>query len=102
MSGWFGVRCVFRDLNNEVYEERITLWQASDAAQAIALAEEEAVEYAAVFDNTSYVGLAQSFELSDLPVHGGEVFSLMRDSELAPNEYLSTFFSTGAERVGDL
>jgi hypothetical protein len=32
------------------------------------------------------------------PVDGAEVFSLMRDSQLAPAEYLDAFFDTGSER----
>ena len=33
---------------------------------------------------------------------GAEVFSLMRDSDLTPHEYLDHFFDTGDERQGPL
>ena len=48
-----------------------------------------------------YVGLAQSFHLcvGARPLEDGdEVFSLIRESELAPNDYISRFFDTGKER----
>ena len=34
------------------------------------------------------------------PAHGAEVFSLMRDSDQAPADYLSSFFDTGREHQG--
>jgi hypothetical protein len=36
--------------------------------------------------------------LGEHPAHGAEVFSLMRDSELAPDDYIDRFFDTGQER----
>lgn len=36
------------------------------------------------------------------PRDGAEVFSLMRDSDLEPDDYLDAFFSTGNERQGDV
>jgi hypothetical protein len=98
-GAWFSVRCVFQS-NDEppfVYEERITLWRASSADEAITLAEAEAVEYAGDVDSR-YVGLAQSYELVDQVGQGAEVFSLMRVSELRPGNYLDSFFDTGSER----
>lgn len=76
------------------------MWRASSAEVAIARAEAEAVEYAGGIDGTSdtYLGIAQSYRLVDPPTDGAEVFSLMRESALEPEEYLNTFFDTGAER----
>jgi hypothetical protein len=101
-TGWFSVRCVFRfpDGCGGTYEERITLWRATDFADAVTLAEAEAESYAATFVGAEYVGLAQAYALDDEPVHGAEIFSLMRDSDLAPDGYLNTFFDTGDERQG--
>jgi hypothetical protein len=106
-SSWYAVRCVFRTAwmgddgdpapDENLYEERITLWQATTAEEAIALAEEEAQEYAA--DEDEYLELAQAFRLFDEPEAGAEVFSLMRSSALGPDEYLDAFFDTGAERT---
>jgi hypothetical protein len=99
-SGWFGVRCVFEHESDDAehsYEERVTLWRAGSFDEAIALAEAEAIEYAATLGRTRYLGLAQAYVLADEPGHGAEVFSLIRDSELAPDEYLDAFFDTGTE-----
>jgi hypothetical protein len=103
-SGWVSVRCVFRTehAGDQIYEERVTLWWASDMDSAIELAEAEARGYAAGFSgppgwSTEYIGLAQAYLLSDQPGHGAEVFSLMRRSTLDPDAYLDTYFDTGAE-----
>lgn len=83
------------------YEERVTLWRAADFDEAIALAEEEASEYAAAVSDessrTEYAGLAQSYWLADELGQGAETFSLIRESALPVDEYLARFFSTGNE-----
>ncbi len=85
-SGWFAVRCVFRsgwpepapnDPPRHNFEERITLWRASSAAEALAKAEAEAREYASIIEEApcEYLDQAQSYELSDSPaLDGAEVF----------------------------
>ena len=107
-SGWVSVRCLFRTHfgDQQVYEERVTLWHEADMDRAIALAEAEAQEYAAASstppgEGVEYLGLAQAYLLDDEPGHGAEVFSLMRTSPMAPKEYLDAFFDTGRERVLD-
>ncbi|HEX4191149.1 MAG TPA: hypothetical protein VHZ06_09155 [Marmoricola sp.] len=106
-KGWYAVRCVFGagpwDDGSMTYEERVTLWHARDARKAIEKAEVEAVDYAGQIEENpvTYLGLAQSFHLFDVPGQGAEIFSLMRDSTLEPEEYLATFFSTGDERISD-
>lgn len=104
-GGWVSVRCVFCSNHDGVrtYEERITLWRTGDMDEAIEWAEAEAREYAATLTGppgwpTEYAGLAQAYLLADVPGHGGEVFSLHRDSELDPEDYLDTYFDTGGER----
>ena len=97
--GWYGVRCVFRWIGHEgkPYEERITLWRAASAAQAIELANREARDYArdSGFEQLNF---AQAYALSDDRItQGTEVFSLLRDSHLAPESYLDAFFDTGSE-----
>jgi hypothetical protein len=103
--GWFSVRCFFtvgwpEEAIGKTYEERITLWRARSIDHAIELAEAEAREYAAIIDDSpsEYLEHAQAYRLDDEPWHGGEIFSLMRDSELAPQDYIERFFDTGAER----
>ena len=99
--GWYSVRCVFQggaDIPN-TYEERMTLWRAGSFDAAVARAEAEAAGYAAEVGLT-YLGFAQAYHLFDEPGHGAEVYSLMRDSALAPDAYLTAFFDTGQERQG--
>jgi hypothetical protein len=105
-SNWFAVRCVFAtgwppQARGHTYEERVTLWKADSADEAISRAEAEAVAYAAGISDSpgTYLGLAQSYQLFEGPGDGAEVFSLMRRSELGPDDYLSTFFDTGTERT---
>lgn len=94
---WFGVRTILRSPPG-LYEERVTIWLASDLDDAIALGEAEAIEYAEIVES-EYLGLAQAYgPIDDGPVVGAEVFSLMRDSELDADAYLNRFFDTGAER----
>ncbi|HXE45606.1 MAG TPA: hypothetical protein VN635_10435 [Conexibacter sp.] len=103
---WYAVRCIFvKELDAEEsatfrYEERITLWRAGSAEEAIALAEAEADEYGKV-NEVRRPSLAQAYHLFDPPSHGEEVFSLMRDSSLSPSAYLDRFFDTGTERQMD-
>lgn len=98
MLAWFGVRCILKDLENELYEERITLWRANDFASAVALAEAEAREYAEAVGGLTYLDFAQAYHLAGEPMHGSEVFSLIRESSLEGGEYIDTFFDTGSER----
>ena len=102
---WYSVRCIFTvdwppEAIGETYEERITIWRARSAEEAIARAQAEALEYAAAIDESpsTYFGLAQCYRLADELADGAEVFSLMRDSKLEPEEYLDTFFDSGHER----
>ncbi|MDW5330634.1 DUF4288 domain-containing protein [Plantactinospora sp. KLBMP9567] len=103
-AGWFSARCIFRlgsDPASQLYEERLTLWRAEDFDQAIALAEAEALGYAAEQPDMTFAGLVQAYRLFDEPGHGAEVFSLVRESGLEPQAYLTRFFDTGKERQGD-
>lgn len=98
---WYSVRCVFAvgsppSTADETYEERVTLWRARSAEEALARAEAEARQYGAGLGCT-YLGLAQSYRLADDLGDGSEVFSLMRTSALAPDDYLDTFFDAGSE-----
>lgn len=104
---WFGVRCLFRiELPPEVrdpakypgsvFEERITVWRAGSIDEAIERAEAEAEEYAE--GGTEFLGYSQAYKMYDGPGEGSEVFSLMRESELASSDYIDRFFDTGGER----
>jgi hypothetical protein len=100
MAEWFGVRCVFADPEG-TYEERVTLWQADSFDEAVLLAESEATEYAADVGSV-FLGFAQAYVMAEPPGNGVEVFSLLRDSDLDPDEYLDRFFDTGYEREAAL
>ncbi len=96
---WYAVRCVFRwtEAAGQPYEERITVWRATGSEAALARAEAEAREYAEN-TGTTYLGLAQSYATGEEQLSpGSEVFSLLRGSDLPPDEYLDRHFSTGAE-----
>ncbi|MFG2816009.1 hypothetical protein [Streptomyces sp. NPDC048410] len=97
---WYGVRCVFRHRPLGVYEERVTLWTAHSLDEAIGRAETEAREYCDMLEGVEYANFAEAFRIGDVPGEGVEVFSLMRESELPPGEYVQRFFATGAERSG--
>ncbi|KAB2352187.1 hypothetical protein [Actinomadura rudentiformis] len=88
-SGWYGVRCFFA-VTAGSYEESITVWRADSFDEAIAKAE-------AGQDGT-YLEMAQAFFIGDELGEGTEVFSLIRDSELEADDYLTRFFDTGRER----
>src|SRR5215831_13674705 len=103
----FSVRSVFQwslkysqdQKKKYIYEERITLWNARDANEAIKLAEHEADAYAAE-NEFKRLGLLLSYWLTDecrLRKQGIEVFSLLRESDLPPKTYLKSFFDTGYE-----
>ena len=100
----YSVRCLFEWENwpdktkKHLYEERITIWSAADIDVAIRLAEGEAEKYAEGIDAT-YLNIAQAYHLvKSLETKGDEVFSLLRDSDLEPTDYLDAFFDTGNER----
>ena len=81
-----------------LYEERITIWKAENIDEALRLADVEATAYAA--DGEKSLGLSQAYEFDEsVDANGVEVFSLLRGSDLEPDEYVRTFFVTGKERT---
>jgi hypothetical protein len=98
----FTVRCLFRwpsgESHEPSYEERITLWSAGSADDAIAVAEAEAKSYAAAND-VEFLNLCQCYAMpEEVAASGVEVFSLLRNSALNPDDYLRHYFVTGDER----
>ncbi len=116
------MRCIFRWTAEPgadyAYEERITLWRASGFDDALAQAELEAASYLSddpEFGPQEYVGLSQAYRFSwdqhealdpvvglDRRAIGLEVFSMVRTSDLPPDEYLTRFFDTGTENNSPL
>lgn len=100
---WFSVRTVIARPIEGVYEERITLWWRADADAAADAALSESAEFAADVAGED-CGLAQVYELYGdsvgglrSPADGCEIFSLVRQSDLPPGDYLDAFFDTGRE-----
>jgi hypothetical protein len=98
----FSVRCIFcwksrpDQRRKHLYEERITLWVANNIDEAIEFAEKEAATYAE--DGEEYLRFCQAYEMSEsIDGSGIEVFSLLRESDLDPMEYIDMFFCTGEE-----
>lgn len=97
------MRCLFLSEHQQdepdtrLYEERITLWHERSAEAAMTRAELEARKYAALTE-TQVLDFRQSYALLPVPGHGAEVFSLIRESGLPPEAYISAFFDTGAEK----
>jgi hypothetical protein len=101
---WFSVRTIVHRRKEAVYEERITLWRRADADDAAEAALGESAEYAVDVGGED-CGLAQVYEpygdaVGGLraPADGCELFSLVRQSDLPPGQYLDSFFDTGREQ----
>lgn len=80
------------------------MWRAASFEDAIAKAEAEAIEYITQEDEPTrrpfrYLSLAQAYRMSerDEPGEGIEVFSMLRESNKKPSDYLTRFFDTGTE-----
>jgi hypothetical protein len=97
-AAWFSVRQVLRH-SGATYEEQVTLWKAPSFEEAERRARLDAEERAGDV-GAELLPPVQIYGLAELPADEAEVFSPMRDSELEPAEYVSTFFSTGGERQG--
>lgn len=104
---WYGVRLVYRHSKpiGQTYEERILIIRAKSAEDAIEEAEAiSAREYED--ETTERLAYAMTFNIFDCDGPclgpGTEVFSLMRDSDLTPGDYLDHFHSTGSEQSLDI
>ena len=100
---WYGVRLVYRLTGRpaQAYEERIVIVRADSFDEAIAKAERYCKDYED--ETTVYTGYAMTFHIFDEDGsslgEGVEVFSLIRESDLDPDEYLARFHDTGRERA---
>lgn len=96
-QGWYTIRDLFCDDDERNFVERVTLWHADNAEEAMGMAEASAELHADATGLTELI-FSQSFWLFDDPhVQGAEVFSLMRESDLDAAAYVSRFFVTGRE-----
>jgi len=97
---WYSVRHVIR--NSRAFEERITLWDASSFEEAVEVAKGEAQAYASIDPSWELLNFFQVFSLGDRPGSGDEVFSLIRESDLDAEGYVTEFFESGKELQTDL
>jgi len=104
--GWYGIRTIFRfdgvaASGDAIFEERVCVYKTSSLDEAFEKAKAEAHEYVDTLSSDEqpcvFLGLFQSYYISEEVESGVEVFSLMRESELGDEEYLSHFFDTGRE-----
>lgn len=94
---YFGVRSVVLH-GPATFEERIVIIAADDEDEAIAAAANESREYCSYLTDCSPLGLYQSYLIGEEAIQDkSEVFSLMRTSQLAVNDYLSRFYDDGSE-----
>ena len=83
-----------------LYEERITLWSTESIHRAIEQAESKAQRYCEQNHHKAVLDLFQAYWLpKEVPeiLNGHEVFSLLRDSDLEPDDYLDAHFDTEYE-----
>ncbi len=102
---WFSVRCLFSHSSQadpddgNLYEERITLWKSETWDEAYRLAKEEALKYARE-SGAEFIEATDSFHLFGKDQESGaEVWSLMRGSQLDPENYRDSFLCTNRERA---
>lgn len=104
---WYGARSVYEvvgrgseENGTRLFEERIVLVKANSFDGAIAEAEQEALAYAHKASGFVYLGYVNVYKLVGEEVSNKtEVYSLMRESALPPQEYIDKFFDTGLERT---
>ncbi len=101
---WIAVRCLFShptrasDAELNLYEERITLWKARSFKEAYAMADADALVYAAEA-NCIFIRSTDAFHLFENDIRSGaEVWSTMRGSGMSPELYIVTFCDTPRDR----
>lgn len=102
---WYSAKCLFRHRRTDegvqrvLYEERFVLLRAADFDAAVIKAEADAEAYAREIDGCAYIGFTDLFQLFDREVgEGTELYSLLRESDLSPGDYLDRYYDTGMER----
>jgi hypothetical protein len=104
---WYSVRTIYRHDDvaasaHPVFEERVVLFRAESFDNAMSKAQQEAEAYGKGLKGVTFLGFFDCYELPDDTVGDGtEVFSLLRQSELPDDEYLTQFFDTGKEFRSD-
>ncbi len=100
---WFSARTVYEHdrPGDGLFEERIVVLRAGSFDEALERAAVEGAAYATAV-GCVYTGYVSVFEMVEETLgDGAEVFSLMRDSDLAAEDYIDRFYTTGDERSDD-
>lgn len=99
----YSAKCIFCSERIEdgkstrVFEERVVLLHANDFDDAFCKARDEAQSYAKQTDST-FLACIGVFLIQDPLVEGIDLFSMLRSSNLAPDEYLKAITATGIPR----
>lgn len=96
---WYSLKTVVYDKQNKLYEERIIVVRASSEDEAYAKGRQEVNEYVKGL-NMDFTGYIEAYHIFDPElVENGEVYSLMRKSDLGYDEYVKQFVATGNEVI---
>jgi hypothetical protein len=97
------LRVVSLHRTTAVYEERVVVFLAEDFGNALAKAEVEAARYAAQFEDVEDLGYFTVYDMTEESIRDGtEVFSLMRDSQMPPQDFLDRYHDRQSERASDV
>ncbi|MCL2641536.1 MAG: DUF4288 domain-containing protein [Phycisphaerales bacterium] len=104
---WYGAKTLYEHIGlagpkskKKVYEERVVVFRAKSAEEAIDLAEEEAREYAAGLKGVRYLNYVMVYIMSETVIRPGmEVYSLMRQMDLKPRAFMGRYHDAKSERA---
>ncbi len=105
---WYSVKCIFehdgltRDANATIYEERVIILRAAGFDEAIARGKDEARKYVEVLGDGSvrYAGFISAYRTGEAKLADGmEVYSLMRETILEREAFLTHYYDDGTERT---
>lgn len=95
---WYAVQALLKWEGRGVFEERITIWHAASAESAERQARRESHRYGVTNRHPTLVAIMAVDEIGPArPNHGDLIFTFVRPSTAAPDEYLDTFFDAGPE-----
>lgn len=110
MTNFFTAKSIYRHIDQEVsdensvlYEERMVLIESDSFDNALIEAEREAIAYAEQFENVTFAGYIDLYELNVRSLSpGSEFYSLIRRCPLEIDDYIDKFYDTGAECERDV
>ncbi len=105
---WYGVKCIFehdgltQEAEATLYEERVVILRATNFDDATAQGEAEAQQYCSAIGNDSirYTGFISAYRTADTELtEPMEVYSLMRETTLPREDFITRFYDDGSERT---